>query len=119
MRSGLQRTRIALIGLPQMLRDTVSEIVSAEPDLTVVAELDDLASAGATIGAQAVGVLITAVGDCHPIDFRTLLTEHPRLRVLCLSADGREGSLFELRPHEQTLGEISPEVLIAAIRGFD
>jgi len=119
MRSGLQHTRIALIGLPQMLRDTVREIVSAEPDLTVVAELDDQASAGPTIGARAVEVVIAAVGDCQPIDFRTLLTEHPRLRVLCLSVDGREASLFELRPHEQTLGEISPEVLIAAIRGFD
>jgi DNA-binding NarL/FixJ family response regulator len=102
-----------------MLRDTVSEIVSAEPDLAVVAELDDQASAGPTIGAQAVEVVIAAVGGCQTIDFRDLLTEHPRLRVLCLSPDGREGSLFELQPHERTLGEISPEVLIAAIRGFD
>jgi hypothetical protein len=84
-----------------MLSGIVTELVSAEPDLAIVAEVGE--------ADVAVTQLEGGVGD--------LLRDRPRLRVIALSADGREASSFELRPHETKLGEVSPAALLEAIRG--
>ena len=117
VRSGLEQTRVVLIGMPRMLREIVREVISAEPDLAIVGEFDDQYAARLAIDAQAAAVVITALEEASPIDFGHLLSEHPHLRVLSLSADGSESFLCELRPHEQTLGELSPNELLGVIRG--
>jgi hypothetical protein len=84
-----------------MLSGIVTELVSAEPDLAIVAEVEDADVAVTQLGG--------GVGD--------LLQLRPSLRVIALSAGGRDASAFELRPHETKLGEVSPAALLAAIRG--
>jgi DNA-binding NarL/FixJ family response regulator len=113
----LEHTRVVLIGMPLMLREIVREVVSAEPGLAIVGELDDHGAARLTIEAQRATVVITALEEAPQIDFGDLLSEHPHLRVLSLSADGSESFLCELRPHKQMLGELSPQALVAVIRG--
>ncbi|MEV6304249.1 hypothetical protein AB0M02_32920 [Actinoplanes sp. NPDC051861] len=44
-----------------------------------------------------------------------LLHDHPHLRVLIVESDGREGSIWELRPHRSALGELSRSGLVQAI----
>lgn len=44
-----------------------------------------------------------------------LFEAHPRIRVLMVEGDGSSGSLWELRPHRVSLGELSPRRLIKAI----
>jgi DNA-binding NarL/FixJ family response regulator len=117
VRSGLEQTRVVLIGMPRMLREIVREVVWAEPDLAVVGEFNDQDAARQAIDAERATVVITALEEAPHIDFAHLLSEHPHLRVVSLSADGSESFLCELRPHEQMLGELSPQALVAVIRG--
>ena len=47
---------------------------------------------------------------------RELLRDWPDVRVLLLARDGREGFLWELRPHRVVLGELSIETLRESVR---
>ena len=85
-----------------MLSGIVTELVSAEPDLAVVRELEEA------------DVAVTQLEEAAVDE---LLQRRPGLRVVAISADGREASAFELRRHEERLGETSPATLLAAIRG--
>jgi DNA-binding NarL/FixJ family response regulator len=117
VRSGLEQTRVVLIGMPRMLREIVREVIRAEPDLAIVGEFDDQYAARSAFEAQRPAVVITAREEARQIDFGHLLSEHPHVRVLSLSADGSESFLCELRPCQETLGELSPHELLAVIRG--
>lgn len=44
-----------------------------------------------------------------------LLDAHPHLKILVVEGDGRSGSMWELRPHRVSLGELSPKRLIHAV----
>jgi hypothetical protein len=37
--------------------------------------------------------------------------------VLAVRREGRQSTLYELRPHAEVLGELSPETLLTVIRG--
>jgi DNA-binding NarL/FixJ family response regulator len=113
----LDQTRVVLMGMPQMLREIVRAVVRAEPDLAVIGEFEDEVEALVEIEAHEAGVLITGLVESQELDFDSLLGRHPRLRVLAVSDDASEMSLHELRPHRQMLGEVSPETLLAVIRG--
>ncbi len=47
---------------------------------------------------------------------QTILERHPKVRVIALTGNGREATLYELRPHEKPMGIMSPETLIKTIR---
>jgi hypothetical protein len=100
--SGLKTTRIVLVGLPRVLSGIVTDLVSPEPGLAIVGEVEDAD---------------VAIAQLEPGAAEALLEVRPRLRVVAISADGREASTFELRRYEEWLGEVSPKVLLAAIRG--
>jgi hypothetical protein len=44
-----------------------------------------------------------------------LLEEGPRVRVLSVGDDGAQTTLYELRPHEVALGELSPKRLVSVM----
>jgi len=48
---------------------------------------------------------------------RSLLTPRRRVRLLAISDDGRASFMYELRPFEVPLGEVSPRGLLEAVRG--
>ncbi len=62
-----------------------------------------------------VDVIITGRDD--PQWASRLMLRHAETRVLALTGGGREGLLYELRPHRIALGEVSPRQLVAEIRG--
>ena len=111
----LEQTRVILVEMPRMLGEIVREVVSNEPDLEIV-EADDGDAALATIGASGACVVITRREDPVRERIGRWLGTGPQVRVLALSTDGRDGALYELQPQERLLGEISPPVLLAAIR---
>jgi hypothetical protein len=80
--------------------------VVAPPDSTLAAvdavHADVAVLAGGADGLPAVG--------------RELLDHHPCLHVMAVRRDGRDASLYELRPCERRLGGISPDVLLEAVR---
>lgn len=66
------------------------------------------------------GVVITSHGEnadpaVAPEAVARLLDDYPGLRILVVEDDGREGSMWELRPHRIPLGELSPGRLIQAV----
>jgi hypothetical protein len=106
-----------------MLRDLVTEIIHNEPDMEVVEEIVELDLVDTTevvhrvIHARA-NLLLVGTADSQLADTCTrLLEDYPRLRVLGISTEGRSGFVSELRPHGTSVGELSPQALLTAIRG--
>jgi len=111
----VEPTRIAVVGRGLAL-DIVGELASRERDLSIVKRLR---AAEGPLRAQALGdaqVVVTNLDEATRVNVFALLEARPRLRVLAISADGGEGCLYELRPHERLLGEVSQETVLAAIR---
>jgi DNA-binding NarL/FixJ family response regulator len=102
--------------MPPLLREIVRDAVAREPDLELVAELDDAPGAFDALARDAAQFVIVgseaAAAACVP----SLVAEQPALRALELRADGRQSVLYELRPHRVPLGEISAETLLRTIR---
>jgi len=106
--------------MPRMLSDILADVLSAEPDMEVVGVLSSRGKLRATVAETRADVVVLALGDSRlPKDCERLLRAHPRLRVLGVTSEGRRGFLFGLRPLKASLGELSPQRLVNAIRTTD
>jgi DNA-binding NarL/FixJ family response regulator len=109
--------RIVLVAFAGLLRDIVWQTLEAESDMRVVAELVDYESVDRFLGRASADLLIwSANGDGGDGVYADVLDQHPRLKVLAIRDDGRRGCLWELRPFPTSLGEVSPRLLVTAIR---
>ena len=81
-------------------------------------DIELVETAGLAAGQTVDRVRPTTVvcGALDPAEVHELLRGHPSLRVLTVEGDGRCGSLHELVPRSVSLGELSPEGLLAAVR---
>jgi len=108
--------RVVLVELTGLTRDLVQGILAQAGDIDLVGDLSisDFARVDAPVGAD---VAILA-GDTRSLTERAhqLLKLQPLLRILAVAHGGREGSLYELRPHCTPLGELSSHVLLNAVR---
>jgi DNA-binding NarL/FixJ family response regulator len=113
----LNRIRILLAGIPPLLVDILHHIVASEPDMAVVGRVSDgdLFAAAKSTGADV--ILIGQKAKEGGEQYEELLLRRPRLKVLTIADDGKTGALYELRPQRISLGEVSADVLCAAIRG--
>jgi DNA-binding NarL/FixJ family response regulator len=114
----LKRTRILLLGVTAMFADLVRAIVDADRSVEIVGDVADaseLLAASAETDADV--VLVTLADGDLPPSCRDLLAERPRMRILGLAGNARQGFLWELRPNRVALGEISPPTLLAALKG--
>jgi DNA-binding NarL/FixJ family response regulator len=109
--------RILVVHPAGILRDIIVTVLNAQDDMTVVDQLPDhtglreaLASARPTL--IIFGQLSPDVLEVYP----DLFASYPALKVLAVREDGRQGFLWELRPHRTPLGEISPTQLVEVIR---
>jgi predicted RNA-binding protein YlqC (UPF0109 family) len=112
----LERVRIVLVGMPEMLREITRNAIHDEPWAEIVAEYD--APVPISDAARANDANVVLVGDSPEVDAEAngLLDDARQLAVLALTDDGRQTVLYELRPHKVPLGEISPGRLVDAIR---
>jgi DNA-binding NarL/FixJ family response regulator len=111
--------RILVFG-SHFVRSLVRDIVEATPDLRLVGEgnaepvaID--AAAGTAADFVIVSVRDPALAGIH----LQLLEERPLARVLAVAGSGEEASLWQLRPEQELIGDISPETLLEAIRRPD
>jgi hypothetical protein len=97
--------------MPRLLHDLVKETVEAQPDLELVGEIDEPALDDCpdflVVGVEA---------EELPGAYRELLLTCPRMQVVAVTEEARQGFLHELRPHVAPLGEISPAVLLETMR---
>ena len=100
------RIRVALLGLTGIAADIVRDSLASAEDIELVG--------GPSHPAD---VAVVGLRDDAPADAPVaLLREYPLLKVLAVSGEGREASLYELRGHRTGLGEVSPETLLEAVR---
>jgi hypothetical protein len=115
----MERIRVVVVGLPQILRDVIVDIVAGQPDIEVVAELAADASLAVVknLDASVVAMSVGPSGELPEIGWRLLATPAADLRILGLSSEGRSGFLYQLRPSQVAIGEVSPERLLSVISG--
>jgi chemotaxis response regulator CheB len=116
----VNRIRILLWGMPPMLLDILTDTIAAQPDMDIVGRGGsdmDLLDAVEQTNADVVVLARGAAVEGEDEDYDKLLYRRCRLKVLELLAEGRCGSLCEMRRHRVALGEMSPARLLEAIRG--
>jgi len=96
---------VALLDLPQMLSEIVKDILGQATDVTVA----DTPAADTDV------VIVGAQEDELPVAALVQLERQPKSKVLTINRHGRNAYLFELRPCRTALGEVSAEVLLAAV----
>jgi DNA-binding NarL/FixJ family response regulator len=112
----VDQIKVLVAEMPHVQVDLVKQVLAKERDLLVVdvAAFGDLAAAAAA-AEPAVAIVDGADAGVSP-QFLRLLYADPRLKLLAIELEGREASLYELRPHRERLGRLSAESLVAAIR---
>ena len=103
--------------MPRMQREILERSLAEEPDIEVVdgsAEPTALAEAAERAEAEFV---IAGAGRFAPDEVSQLLDARPGVKVLALSKSGRQGLLYELRPHRVPIGDLSSDALLETIRG--
>jgi len=109
--------RVVLVAMTGMLRDIVRGAVDRAADMTVVGEVGDRMTLEHVLAAAEPDVVVWRVEEQGlPEGCDELLTDHPRIRLLTVRAKDGRGSVWELRPQQRHIGELSPELLTATMR---
>jgi hypothetical protein len=103
--------RVALIGCTGLLGDIIGQTVAAQPDLEVVA---DLPFPEPDLDVDI--VLWNNADEVRIAEWLGRISRRRGLRVLATLGDGKNASLWELRPHRTDLGALSPAHLVETIR---
>ena len=106
--------RVALISTRPKLRDILSDAVAREKDMQLI---PCHAAPVADIAACRADVLVCEIED--PVDAEVptrLLRAAPRARVLMIAEAGDRAALYELRPTQKVLLNVSMTQVINAIR---
>jgi DNA-binding NarL/FixJ family response regulator len=106
----MTRSRILLVGMTQMLRGILAELLRREPEFEVVGELsggmpalvDELRDAD-------VEFLIMGIDNMEPA-FCDYLERRPQINVLVIAGDGTRGYLYA------AVGELSPRTLVDVLK---
>ena len=109
--------RILLVDLSRLVADMVERAVERQQDMAVVGtassfgELLDLAHA-----ADPDVVVVGLAGAELPREGLQLLFERPHVSVLGIEAHEGRAWLYELRPEQIEIGEVSPDEVVDTIR---
>jgi DNA-binding NarL/FixJ family response regulator len=109
--------RVLLAAKHRILNDIFAAILAPSADVVIVGTVTARNALVATVLSTEAEVVMMDPSDVGEIAFVTeLLYVHPRLKVLATMNDGRGTVLCELQPNQTTLGDLSAEHLLDAIR---
>jgi DNA-binding NarL/FixJ family response regulator len=112
------RIRVLLAQMAPMLQDIVRDAVTNEPDVEVVGSLAVREQFLPVLDRLGVDVLVLAAPRADDAEVAERVWEKwPHIKVLMIATGGRSAVLHALRPHRIMLGDVSPQGLVAAIRG--
>ena len=115
----MKRVRVVVLNMRRMMHDIVLGILDSQPDIAVSSEQGDALQLQAIAQRQDADVVILEQrGRAGSAAYLGILAERPQLKVLTITDDGRETFLYELRPHEVALGQLSEAGLLEAVRGM-
>jgi hypothetical protein len=100
-----------------MLRDILTDAFAGQPDMVLVQEAASMDEVDRAVGESGIDVVITGldVVSSHQW-YESLLRRRPGLTVLSVPEDGSGVSGWTLRLHGESLGDVSTDGLIEAIR---
>jgi hypothetical protein len=99
------------------MSDIVHASIVAQDDMEII-ETSAMPSSAALPGflSEPDVVVLGLPSADLPKEWEAALYEHPHLKLLAITMDGRRAFLHELAPRATPLGEVSPELLLDAIR---
>ena len=109
----MERVRVLMAGLPEILGDLLETMLAEEPDLHVVGRVPADAVDSAAVARADVLVWQDPGSERAR---RELLSKHPALSILTVGPEGRTGSLHALDVVERWSGELSHGTLLDALR---
>src|SRR5258708_7889520 len=113
----LSRVRVLVATTHALIGDIVSDALSGHQDIEVVSVRWDAARIATEASELAPDIMIlNHRASESPGVFKELLDHRPAMRVLSIVSDGCKSFLYALCPREVSLGELSPEGLVAAVR---
>jgi hypothetical protein len=114
----VQPIHVLMTDLNGMLSDIIMETLDAAPDITVAMVRAEDSALSIADEMQADVAIVRGEADGLPTVGHELLRRRPWMNVLALRGDGREAFLYQLRPVERPLGEVSPQTLLDAVRAL-
>jgi hypothetical protein len=113
----LDEIRIFLLNMRGVLGDVIKAVLYTCDDVTVVGESLDVADVRSLVDRTGVDVIICHLDDTATAGVaRGLFARHRRVKVIAVREDGRRAVLWELRPERSVLGDLSPALLVEAVR---
>jgi chemotaxis response regulator CheB len=113
----VEQLGILLVDLSRLVGEMVERAVARTHDMGVVgraASLGELYDVAQTTDPD---VVIVGLHDAElPQACLDLLLERPRMKVLGIEEHGGHAQLYELRPEQVEIGEISPDEVVDTIR---
>ena len=103
-----------LVGLPQVTREMVRDLLAERRDVEIVGEAGEDHLAQAVARAHPDVVILAAVDAAVPAAATALLNERA-LRVLAITTRAGTGVLVELVPRQAELGQLSTEALVKVL----
>lgn len=100
-----------------MLSGIVRGIVADAPALKLLAEVTGERPISADLDRTAAQAIVWILDDPERADAYALLKGHPEVQIVTVESDGRQGSVWRMRPCREPLGELSPERLVSALSG--
>jgi len=112
----VHKLRVVVWGLPRLLSDIVSGIVRTRSRMQIVGGPEKWRELVEMAARKDMDVVVLGCEqDELSVLGNRLLLEHPRLKILAVSDDGRGAARYGLWPQRQPLREISPDALLEAM----
>jgi DNA-binding NarL/FixJ family response regulator len=103
--------------MPRVLSDILRETLGRQPDIRVVGEAASGAELQDAVSDLDADVVITGLGAADNRALcQLLLVRHPGVSVIGIPDDRSGASRWQLRLDEVSLGDVSPDGLVEAIR---
>lgn len=116
----MQKIRVLIANRPRLMRELVVATISDQPDIEIVAVLEDEASILGTVEQSPPDVLIVALdrSEDRPHICDVLLDRFPHMRILALAAE-RDSTMFYWASLDIRSNRIenSEESILSALRG--
>lgn len=116
-KDSLGEIRIVLVNIGGVLGDVIKTVFRSCRDMTVVGEYQDVSDIQELVGRTGAHVVICHLDDTAASEVANeLFAPHRWVKVIAVRDDGRQAVLWELRPQRSVLGDLSPDLLIEAVR---
>lgn len=113
----IEKFRILLVGVSRLAGEMVERAVAHTEDMGVVGHATSFDDLQELALATAADVVIVGLRDRElPPPCVALLLERPRVKVLAIEERAGHARLYELRPEQVEIGDVSPDDVVHTIR---